>query len=558
MRYVIQKRKIIVLMIGVLFFTSFPSFGKDLIYNSKFFRAAEMVNNVSEDKAYIHLLLREDREFDIKLIYSERPDLSDPRTVVYRRKSNSKKNILIPLTNLKEGKRFFYQIYYQIYCREERGWEKATPIRNFATLKGNLNKGDMLKVILVGDLHTFDDADLGNKIVNSEGWRKLRLSGDYVNIFLERLFRNPFWTPKPGSVESKLMEGFCWAKAMKQILEEDPSNFLFDLGDLTGIGANYKWNGLGLSKEYAEKNYEEISKILWERTRRIYSGLSPYLPIYLVPGNHDGEENWNPAKFAAKKWKKKIFPMPKFGTNFEGDFSDGNYYAFTCGKNPNGTGGALFVVLDVCTYSGANNSQPKKLEEWTLGENQFQWLERVLERSRAKYKFILFHHVLGGWPCGSSESETNYCYGRGPLFTEDDYRLIGVIDQSKIEQIKLTELARKYNVNMFIYGHDHIFHLRSIGKNAKGDEMYALCVGSPKYQHDKRWWEEMLWQMFYGYAYRIPTPPFYGVPGYAVLNITKDRLEIKFVCSAYAPYPELNNFPARPGDLLFSKELYFH
>jgi hypothetical protein len=34
--------------------------------------------------------------------------------------------------------------------------------------------------------------------------------------------------------------------------------------------------------------------------------------------------------------------------------------------------------------------------DWTLGQDQFEWLKQTLENSDAKYKFIFSHHMTGG------------------------------------------------------------------------------------------------------------------------------------------------------------------
>ena len=72
-----------------------------------------------------------------------------------------------------------------------------------------------------------------------------------------------------------------------------------------------------------------------------------------------------------------------------------DYYAWTWGD-------ALFVTIDPYWHSpvpvdngvtGVN----KVTDLWqvTMGDVQYQWLKQVLESSRARYKFVFEHHVLG-------------------------------------------------------------------------------------------------------------------------------------------------------------------
>ena len=56
-------------------------------------------------------------------------------------------------------------------------------------------------------------------------------------------------------------------------------------------GFGHKWEGLGLKNQHkvtAEESdgYEKMFRLA---TRKIFSALSPTIPIYWTLGNHDGE-----------------------------------------------------------------------------------------------------------------------------------------------------------------------------------------------------------------------------------------------------------------------------
>ena len=89
-----------------------------------------------------------------------------------------------------------------------------------------------------------------------------------------------------------------------------------------------------------------------------------------------------------------------------------DYYAWTWGD-------ALFVVLDNYWQSPVqvDNGFPRqcrwrrqkaramaaddKDRDWwglTLGDAQYHWFKQTLEQSKAKYKFVFAHHVLGIGP----------------------------------------------------------------------------------------------------------------------------------------------------------------
>ena len=72
-----------------------------------------------------------------------------------------------------------------------------------------------------------------------------------------------------------------------------------------------------------------------------------------------------------------------------------DYYAWTWGD-------ALFVVIDPYWHSMnpvdnvyGGGSKNRNLWAVTLGDAQYKWLKQTLESSKAKYKFVFAHHVLG-------------------------------------------------------------------------------------------------------------------------------------------------------------------
>ena len=208
------------------------------------------------------------------------------------------------------------------------------------------------------------------------------------------------------------------------------------------------------------------------------------MPVLFALGNHDGESSWEGTRVRAREWRQKLFPQPTDATYNEGGHPQGNYFGFSWGSDKDNKGGAQFLVLD---NSGFTGPLPKKPEDWTLGADQFSWFKGALERTDPEWRFACFHHVLGGWPTGSHEGESAYAYGRGPLFTAEDYQ--GLADTSKVEQIKLTELAKTHGLRAFLYGHDHIFKARRIGPGANQRDLYGIVAGSTKHVGEFVWWQ---------------------------------------------------------------------
>ena len=64
-----------------------------------------------------------------------------------------------------------------------------------------------------------------------------------------------------------------------------------------------------------------------------------------------------------------------------------DYYAWTWGD-------ALFVVLDPYWPTKGGRGRDDNWY-WTLGDEQYRWLRKTLESSRARFKFLFIHHPTG-------------------------------------------------------------------------------------------------------------------------------------------------------------------
>ncbi len=233
-------------------------------------------------------------------------------------------------------------------------------------------------------------------------------------------------------------------------------------------------------------------------------------PIFLVNGNHEQAAKYllngtanSPAVWAGKA-RNTYFPQPAIG---DGKFYTGDkepvehvgmlndYYAWTWGD-------ALFITLDpywhsdvvvdnalgesgptgtaalvadgmagmdaaapaagmagmeaVATtgtpaqpnYSGMGN---RDIWDITHGEAQYRWLEKTLKESKAKYKFIFAHHVLGTGRGGTDMLDQGEWGGKN---------LSGVWEFDKKRpgwSLPIHQLMVKYKVSAFFQGHDHIY-----------------------------------------------------------------------------------------------------
>ena len=148
----------------------------------------------------------------------------------------------------------------------------------------------------------------------------------------------------------------------------------------------------------------------WALTRQ--KDVMQNIPFMAAAGNHDESPNDFNSRFN--------FPTPENGLN-EG----GSYYSF----NYQGT---LFITLN--SNDTINNEQSAR----GLSDAQITWLENELKNSTAKFKVVMMHKGIydAGGHCSNMEGA--------------DYDIIEIRKQ-------LSPLFTKYNVDLVLQGHDHLY-----------------------------------------------------------------------------------------------------
>lgn len=205
--------------------------------------------------------------------------------------------------------------------------------------------------------------------------------------------------------------------------------------------------------------------------QRSYLGiLGKYSSIFLVNGNHEQAARYlldgtadNAAVYAGNA-RIKMFSLPSPDDFYTGDEKTvkhigllRDYYAWQWGD-------AHFIVLDPYWHSkvavdntaGAKEKKKRDLWDITLGSTQYNWLKKTLEESKAKYKFIFAHHVLGT--------------GRGGVEMADQYEWGGKnqkgiweFDKKRPDwEMPIHKLMMKHNVSIFFQGHDHLFAFQKL------------------------------------------------------------------------------------------------
>jgi hypothetical protein len=195
-------------------------------------------------------------------------------------------------------------------------------------------------------------------------------------------------------------------ETLRNVTLDDP-DFHIDLGD-TLFAEDYTGGDV--------LDFEDAATRLLAQ-RPFLHPLCRSAPLFLVLGNHEGEQGWRldgtPDNVAiwATDARKLLYPNPVPDDFYTGNEDDvplvgqrEDYYAFEWGD-------ALFVVLDPYWYTvrsphGAGGFPASGNNwDWTLGYTQYNWLRNVLISSDARFKFIFIHQLVGG----------NDIYGRGGI-----------------------------------------------------------------------------------------------------------------------------------------------
>jgi len=264
----------------------------------------------------------------------------------------------------------------------------------------------------------------------------------------------------------KMFNASLYANTLSNIASQKP-DFHIMLGDDFSIDP------------LIEKGQADQARVeaVYATQRSWLSSLGKSVPIFLVNGNHEQAAAYlldgtatNPAVLAGNA-RLKYFPLPDSSSFYSADTTvvdfvgkPRDYYSWTWGD-------ALFITLDpywhsknpvdnvagvsaeVAQQAGGKAASGKVSDLWTIGigDEQYSWLKRTLETSRAKYKFVFAHHVMGT--------------GRGGVEVSTDYEWGGLDKKGSRTfsqmrpnwELPIHDLMVKNGVSIFFQGHDHIF-----------------------------------------------------------------------------------------------------
>lgn len=237
--------------------------------------------------------------------------------------------------------------------------------------------------------------------------------------------------------------GDVYLRTLANVLA-DQSDFHLELGD-TFMTGKYK------QPRFSYGHY---------LSQRYYLGSACHsVPFFLVLGNHDGESPSRGDPTWATKTRKALFPNPSPNGFYSGNPETieeigtlDDYYAWQWGD-------ALFVALDPFRYTlerprrGENNEKGNWF--WTLGEEQYRWLQKTLSQSKAKYKFVFIHHLVGG-----ADQNNRGGAEAAPFWEWGGQSADGKVEFSKYRpnwEKPIHQLLIDHGVQIVFHGHDHIF-----------------------------------------------------------------------------------------------------
>lgn len=224
-------------------------------------------------------------------------------------------------------------------------------------------------------------------------------------------------------------EQTLWAVA-GELLAVRP-DFIVNLGDMLD------YHDFGFNVPAPTADIARLAYLNYRRLLRDSIGNAAHFPII---GNWEGENGDFSADEISRSLQTRLTyaPSPDPETYPEGAGPNGDYYAFTWGD-------ALFVMLNVMTYTTTSHLlyYPTGVpDDWTLGAEQMSWLQETLQEATSKWRFLLIHHTVGGQAGTVGDS----AYGRG-----------GGQAAHVGEQALIHDLMIQHGVQIFFYGHDHVF-----------------------------------------------------------------------------------------------------
>lgn len=192
--------------------------------------------------------------------------------------------------------------------------------------------------------------------------------------------------------------------------------------------------------QYVNRSNIELRAIL---CRQWWDLVNREVPLFITHGNHEYEtiKNLYNITNMSVEIRKQYFPGPVPNSFFSGSDTQ-TYYAFNWGD-------ALLVILDpflnTMAFSGWS---------YSLGYAQYTWMRTTLENSKAKYKFVFSHNLVGGNTGARGGIEYAKYYEWGGYYPNGTY----AFDWMRPGWGKpIHQVFVDTGVRAWIHGHDHLY-----------------------------------------------------------------------------------------------------
>ena len=243
-------------------------------------------------------------------------------------------------------------------------------------------------------------------------------------------------------------------RTLANVLSDQP-DFHVDLGD-TFMCEKYSAPLSSTDRPASEQSTVD-GRYVYERAN--FGMAAHSVPLFLVNGNHEGEAGWlldgtaqNVAIWASQA-RLKFFVNPVPDDFYSGDSESEPFVGKRAAWYAWNWGDALFVALDPFWNStGKISNDPWLL---TIGETQYKWLEETLSASRATFKFVFVHNIVGGLDGqmrGGIEAAPFFEWGGKNIDGTEGFE-----SRRAGWSLPIHQLLVKYGVTAVFHGHDHLY-----------------------------------------------------------------------------------------------------
>ena len=367
-----------------------------------------------------------------------------------------------------------------------------------------------------------------------------------VELRADAQYRYRFWSRPPGTTNAFTASveyhfhtarppgaGFTFTLTADAHLDEHTAPEVY-LQTLANIRADAPDFHIDLGNLFmTDKHPNRDSAARQYRAERYYlSRIGTTIPVLLALGTHDGESakdndgGVDSLSAWAYRERTRYFPNPLPDNFYSGDQQPGqlqDYYAWRWGD-------ALFVVLDPFRYSSRQRGGGDGWA-WTLGQTQYDWLNDVLQKYPARFKFVFIHNLLSGDQAARGGIEVA---GFNEWGGKNRDGTAGFLPHRPGWEMPVHELLRRWGVAVVFKAHDNFFARQEL------DGITYQMVPQPSFAGDDRIRD------LQNYGYR--QGDFRGNSGHVRVRVSPAQCSVDYIRT---PWPAPPGEPGTHGAVAF-------